>query len=142
MDQLLKSYKSKYASGSISLPPPLPSAPPVWLGLIYVFQFLQTFCGSFISMLFSDSVLFGRISAIYFNFCTTLLRLFMQQILKAIQKSAQFYFSPTKKHDQNNSWTHLFSTSLTLLQLLIYLATIANLSTILFSSIQRQPLAL
>ena len=73
-------------------------------------------------------------SVISFNFCTSLLWLFIQQILKAIWKSwywhqhwhCKILFFPFKffwkvKHEQYNSWAHLFGTSITLLQLLIYL---------------------
>ena len=88
-------------------------------------------------MFFIDSILFRWISVISFKFCATLLWLLMQHILKAIWKSwhrllgisidtAKFYFFLINffwkiKHDQYNSCANLFGTSITLLQLLIYL---------------------
>ena len=98
---------------------------------------------------FSNSILLRSIYVVSFNFCATLLWLFMQHILKAMWKSrhghlgiridtAKIYFTPheiiLEKEDQYNPCTHLFGISITLLQLLNF--------AWFFSSIHRHLLGL
>ena len=116
-----------------------------WHVIFNIYTFLST-CKLWTIRIFScfciTQFCFDEYLAFYFDFCVTLLWLFMRHIFKAIWKSiciyilrsasaANFYFFfPLKRfywhnktfiYDHYNSCAHLFDTSITFLQLIISL---------------------